>query len=430
MSAIITVDNLGKQYALSGTGAPAYATLRESLADAARRLFSRAPATEQKEAARSFWALRNVSFDVAEGEVVGIVGRNGAGKSTLLKVLSRITAPSEGTARIRGRVGSLLEVGTGFHPELSGRENIYFNGAILGLRKHEIRARFDEIVEFSGVGDFLDIPIKRYSSGMKMRLAFSVAAHLEPEIMVVDEVLAVGDADFQKKCLGKMKDVANSGRTVLFVSHNMNAVMQLCSRVLWLERGSIREDTRAVHEVCGRYLLGSGGALKGAYITAKDGALDSEYFSLRSFRVVDAEGSTLDQPTPNDRPATVEIEVDVHRLSPLLNFGFAVIDEQGQQVFWSVTTDRAEHEWPSLSLGRNKLYAQIPPHLLNEGKYRIDFFASLHGQGWFSEPGSTSAHVQLQIAGGLSPSPYWRSRRPGSAAPVLTWHAGSTRESD
>jgi lipopolysaccharide transport system ATP-binding protein len=428
MSAIITVDNLGKQYALRGTGPPAYATLRDSLADAVSWLFSRAPLSEQKQSARSFWALRNVSFDVAEGEIVGIVGRNGAGKSTLLKVLSRITAPSEGEARIRGRLGSLLEVGTGFHPELSGRENIYFNGAILGLRKNEIRHRFDEIVDFSAVGDFLDIPIKRYSSGMRMRLAFSVAAHLEPEIMIVDEVLAVGDADFQRKCLGKMKDVANSGRTVLFVSHNINAVMQLCSRVLWLERGAVREDTLAVQEVCGRYLLGSGGALKGAYIAAEDGALDTEYFSLYSFRVADAKGNTLDQPTPNDRPVTVEIEVDIHRLSPLLNFGFAVIDQQGQQVFWSVTTDRAEYEWPKLSMRRNKLYAEIPIRLLNEGKYRIDFFASLHGQGWFSEPGSTSVSVQLQIAGGLSPSPYWTSRRPGSVAPVLTWHAGSSRE--
>jgi len=339
-------------------------------------------------------------------------------------VLSRITSPTEGLARIRGRVGSLLEVGTGFHPELSGRENIFFNGAILGLRKHEIRARFDEIVEFAGVANFLDIPIKRYSSGMKMRLAFSVAAHLDPEIMIVDEVLAVGDADFQKKCLGKMKDATNSGRTVLFVSHNMNAVMQLCSRVIWLERGGIREDTCAVHEVCGRYLLGSEGALRGAHVAEEDGALDTEYFSLRSFRVTDAGGKTLDQPTPNDRPTTVEIVVDIYRLSPRLNFGFAVIDEQGQHVFWSVTTDQAERDWPKLSLGRNKLFAQIPAHLLNEGKYRIDLFASLHGLGWFSEPGSTLVGVQLQIAGGLSPSPYWRTRRPGAVAPVLAWHAG------
>lgn len=429
MSAIITVDNLSKQYSLAGTGAPAYATLRETLAEAARRLVVRAQARQpRKEAIRTFWALRNVSFDVSEGEVVGIVGRNGAGKSTLLKVLSRITAPSEGTARIRGRVGSLLEVGTGFHPELSGRENIFFNGAILGLRKSEIRARFDEIVDFSGVGDFLDVPIKRYSSGMKMRLAFSVAAHLEPEIMIVDEVLAVGDADFQKKCLGKMKHVASSGRTVLFVSHNMNAVMQLCSRVLWLDRGRVCEDTRAVHDVCGRYLLGDEGVLKGAYVSAQDGALKTEYFSLRTFRVADPEGNTLGRPTPNDRPVTVEIEVDIHRLSPLLNFGFAVIDEQGQHVFWSVTTDSSEQNWPELRLGRNLLRTQLPIHLLNEAKYRIDLFASLHGQGWLSEPANTSVGIQLQVAGNLSDSPYWRARRPGSIAPVLAWHAAGAAD--
>ncbi|ALA20493.1 MULTISPECIES: ABC transporter ATP-binding protein [unclassified Chelatococcus] len=421
MSAIITVDNLGKQYALSGTGAPAYATLRESLADAARRLFSRAPATEQKEAARSFWALRNVSFDVAEGEVVGIVGRNGAGKSTLLKVLSRITAPSEGMARIRGRVGSLLEVGTGFHPELSGRENIYFNGAILGLRKHEIRARFDEIVEFSGVGDFLDIPIKRYSSGMKMRLAFSVAAHLEPEIMIVDEVLAVGDADFQKKCLGKMKDVANSGRTVLFVSHNMNAVMQLCSRVLWLERGGVREDTRAVHEVCGRYMKGDSVQLSGEFIATGESGIDTEYFRLSSIRILNNDIGEVRFPISNDKSVEIEIDVYIKKTHPALNFGFAIFGDKGQEILWTFTTDTEEPNWPELVVGRNVLRARIPPRLLNEGTYRIDFMASLHAKEWFSEPGNTSCFVQMQIMGGLSDSLYWRKARPGIVAPVLPW---------
>ena len=187
--------------------------------------------------AQTFWALRDVSFEVQPGEVVGIIGRNGAGKSTLLKVLSRIVEPTGGSIRLRGRVASLLEVGTGFHPELTGRENIYLNGSILGMKKFEIDRKFDEIVEFSGVERFLDTPVKRYSSGMYVRLAFAVAAHLEPEILIVDEVLAVGDADFQKKCLGKMKEVTlEGGRTVLFVSHNLTSVRSLCDRVIWLER--------------------------------------------------------------------------------------------------------------------------------------------------------------------------------------------------
>jgi lipopolysaccharide transport system ATP-binding protein len=207
------------------------------------------PVTRHSAAGASeFWALRDVSFDVQPGEVVGIIGRNGAGKSTLLKILSRITEPTNGEIRVRGRIASLLEVGTGFHPELSGRENIFLNGAILGMTKAEIRAKFDEIVDFAGVEQFIDTPVKRYSSGMYVRLAFAVAAHLEPEILIVDEVLAVGDAEFQKKCLGKMKDVAGHGRTILFVSHNMGAMITLCTSAIWLNNGSINYlgDTRDV----------------------------------------------------------------------------------------------------------------------------------------------------------------------------------------
>lgn len=232
----IQVENLSKAYEITRTTAHnRYRTLQEELLTLPRRLFR----GFQGESREAFWALKNLSFSVNEGEVVGIIGRNGAGKSTLLKILSRITEPSSGRAEIYGRVGSLLEVGTGFHPELTGRENVYLSGAILGMRHHEIQQRFDEIVEFAGVAQFIDTPVKRYSSGMYMRLAFAVAAHLNPEILVVDEVLAVGDSEFQKKCLNKMGDVAQSGRTVLFVSHNMAAVQQLCTRGIVLNRGEI-----------------------------------------------------------------------------------------------------------------------------------------------------------------------------------------------
>ena len=238
---IITVRNLGKSYRI-GLKAEKYPTFRDALVGAVKAPLRRIRKLgEHGNGDDTFWALKDVSFDVQQGEVVGIIGRNGAGKSTLLKILSRITEPTEGEARLRGRVASLLEVGTGFHPELTGRENIYLNGAILGMRKAEIDRKFDEIVDFSGVEKFIDTPVKRYSSGMYVRLAFAVAAHLEPEILIVDEVLAVGDAEFQKKCLGKMHDVATGeGRTVLFVSHNMGAVQNLCDHVMLLQYGAKR----------------------------------------------------------------------------------------------------------------------------------------------------------------------------------------------
>ncbi len=256
--AVISVSGLGKRYRIGGRR-DAYLTLRDSLAGAARRAAGRLFADGSGgRGAEDFWALRGVSFEVRRGEVVGIIGRNGAGKSTLLKVLSRITEPTEGRAVLRGRVGSLLEVGTGFHPELTGRENIYLSGAVLGMRKAEIDRQFDAIVAFAGVEKFLDTPIKRYSSGMNVRLGFAVAAHLDPEILLVDEVLAVGDADFQKKCLGKMGEVARGGRTVLFVSHNMAAVESLCPSALLLADGRVAAQGPTA-QVQARYLDSAGG---------------------------------------------------------------------------------------------------------------------------------------------------------------------------
>ncbi len=234
----IQASGLGKAFRLPPPGA-SFPTLRDAITASLGRVFRPGLDAASGSSAETLWALRDVSFEVAPGEVVGIVGGNGAGKSTLLKILSRITAPTEGCAEIRGRVGSLLEVGTGFHPELSGRENVYLNGAILGMTRHEIARKFDEIVAFAEVERFVGLPVKQYSSGMYLRLAFAVAAHLEPEILIVDEVLAVGDAAFQKKCLGKMGAVAHEGRTVLFVSHNLLAVQSLCSRAIWLHRGQV-----------------------------------------------------------------------------------------------------------------------------------------------------------------------------------------------
>ncbi len=250
MSTAISVRGIGKKYRLGGVHAQKYKVLSDQIVG-----FFKAPFQKRtRRRVEEFWALNDVSFDVKEGEVLGIIGKNGAGKTTILKLISHITDPTEGEIRIRGRVASLLEVGTGFHPELTGRENIYMNGAILGMTRMEIKSKFDEIVDFSGTEKFLDTPVKRFSSGMYVRLAFAVAAHLEPEILLVDEVLAVGDAEFQKKCLGKMRSVATtSGRTILFVSHNMSAIRALCSKSLLLSKGRI-EYFGATSEAIGKYL--------------------------------------------------------------------------------------------------------------------------------------------------------------------------------
>ena len=298
---IISVEGLGKKYAIRHQGQRSrsnYKTVRETLTRGALSLatrWNRRKGAGAKAATREdFWALRDVSFELRRGEVLGIIGRNGAGKSTLLKVLSRITEPSEGRVTLRGRVASLLEVGTGFHPELTGRENIYLNGSILGMAHAEIKRKFDEIVEFAGVEKFLDTPVKRYSSGMYVRLAFAVAAHLEPEILVVDEVLAVGDAEFQKKCLGKMQEVATSeGRTVLFVSHNMAAISAMTGRVLVLDRGRIALDGTTDSGIA--TYLESGKFLAGSYETQRKDT-DVPHVSkitIVSASVVHASGSDL-----------------------------------------------------------------------------------------------------------------------------------------
>ncbi|MGZ4055258.1 MAG: ABC transporter ATP-binding protein [Bacteroidia bacterium] len=257
MSKIITVENVSKSYILKHQSAERYSTLRDLIANKTKKLIN--PKSKNlNPTSEVFWALKDISFDINQGDRLGIIGRNGAGKSTLLKILSRIVTPTKGRITIEGRVASLLEVGTGFHPELSGRENIFLNGSILGMNKAEIKNKFDEIVAFSEVEKFLDTPVKRYSSGMYVRLAFAVAAHLDPEILIVDEVLAVGDAAFQKKCLGKMQDVSSEGRTVLFVSHNMGAIKALCTKGLLLENGMVKESGD-IDKVTERYFKKEGG---------------------------------------------------------------------------------------------------------------------------------------------------------------------------
>jgi lipopolysaccharide transport system ATP-binding protein len=424
MTFAIQAQGVGKQYLRGAAQHRRLHTLRDALSEWGSRVVRRKHA-DGSAATERFWALKDVSFAIEPGEVVGIIGRNGSGKSTLLKIVSQITAPTVGEVRLNGRTGTLLEVGTGFHQELTGRENVFLNGTILGMPRSEIAQKFDEIVAFSGVEDFIDTPVKRYSSGMQMRLAFAVAAHLDPEILVIDEVLAVGDAEFQKKCLGKMEDLSRTGRTILFVSHNMNAIDQLCSRVIWIDGGTVVDDSRDAYATTTRYLFGDGGTstLKAEWRPPEDHAFETEYFSLRRFRVRDADGKTINRPIRNDEQAFVEMALTIKKMHPGLEFGCAVINEAGVYVFVTLASDQADASWPKLKVGEVVLCAALPRRLLNEGLYRLDLMAGLYGERWFSVHFATPYAVFLRIQGGLSDSSHWRVARPGVVAPVLSWRA-------
>ncbi|MEP6714101.1 MAG: polysaccharide ABC transporter ATP-binding protein [Terriglobia bacterium] len=357
----IRAEGIGKRYKLGAQ--ERYRTLRDTLVETATAPFRIFQRRRGPDPAREFWALKDISFDVKQGEVVGIIGRNGAGKSTLLKILSRITEPTEGEAVIHGRIGSLLEVGTGFHPELSGRENIYLNGAILGMRKAEIQSKFDDIVAFAEVERFIDTPVKHYSSGMYTRLAFAVAAHLEPEILVIDEVLAVGDLAFQKKCLGKMREVANTGRTVLFVSHNMTAVRSLCSRVVWLQQGTVNRIGK-VGEVVGEYLSSSGAAVMQLEWPNPDEAPGDDQVRLSRVSVK----ATHDDGSGMVNVATaLTVEVCYWNFTPdvILNVSLEVYSVEEVCLFASFDTPRPRPQ------GLIRSLCEIPANFLNDTMYQI-----------------------------------------------------------
>lgn len=318
----------------------------------------------------TIWALEDVSFKLQQGEALGIIGRNGAGKSTLLKIMSRVTAPTSGEVKVKGRIASLLEVGTGFHPELTGRENIYLNGAILGMTRAEVTRKFAEIVDFSGVEKFIDTPVKRYSSGMYVRLAFSVAAHLEPEILVVDEVLAVGDVEFQRKCLGKMSDVAHAGRTVLFVSHNMPAILRLCSSAILMDKGRLVKQGSAVDVT--NYYLNNNESADGAVVWSGEDAPGTDEVKLTGIRMVDSDGKGKSLVEVN-APSYLEIEYNVRQ--PGLKFRVSAgFNTQGVVAFTTNELYETKHE----RAGRYVSRVEIPANLLAEGEYTISvsIFAS------------------------------------------------------
>ena len=365
----IRVEKIGKQYHI-GAKQTKYRTLRDTLTDAVTAPFRRASkllrgqATGAAELDESFWALRDVSFEVKQGEVVGIIGHNGAGKSTLLKVLSRITEPTEGYADVYGRVGSLLEVGTGFHQELTGRENIYLNGAILGMKRAEIDHKFDEIVSFAEVERFMDTPVKHYSSGMRLRLGFAVAAHLEPEILLVDEVLAVGDASFQKKCLNKMQDVGQEGRTVLFVSHNMPAITRLCGRTILLDGGRVLEDGLS-HQVVGTYLSSGLGTTAAREWSDLSRAPGDDVVRLCSVRIRTEDGR-ITEAADIRQPVGLEMEYEVLQPDHILMPYFWVLNQEGVRVFSAI---EQEPDWRGRTrpAGHYTSTAWIPGDFLAEG---------------------------------------------------------------
>ena len=361
----VLVEGLSKRYRIGQR--EGYLTLRDSLARSWRSalgLFRNRVQTEPKNRNNYIWALKDVSFEVKRGEIVGIIGRNGAGKTTLFKILSHITEPTEGYAKIHGQVGSLLEVGTGFHPELTGRENIYLNGAILGMKKVEIQRKFDEIVAFAEIEKFLDTPVKRYSSGMYVRLAFAVAAHLEPEILLVDEVLAVGDAAFQKKCLGKMGDVAKEGRTVLLVSHNMASILQLSSHAIWLESGEIAEQGDA-RTVISHYLRDNRIPLGEAVFDPSEG---SHGVGLVRVYVMD-DKQRIRPDIPYTSPFYITIEYQVECLVNSLRVGFRLYNERHVAVLHTATSDCPALDPLIGKPGRHRAWVQIPGAWLAPGRY-------------------------------------------------------------
>ena len=387
MRTVIKIERVGKQYALAS--APPASTFREALCG----LWNFRRRREER-----FWALRNFSLNVHRGDRIGIIGGNGSGKSTLLKILSRITPATEGRVRLLGRVSSMLEVGTGFHPELSGRENVFLNGAVLGMSRAEIRSRFDEIVSFSGVEKFIDMPVKRYSSGMYVRLAFAVAAHLESELLLLDEVLAVGDAEFQARCLDKMRSItSDEGRTIIFVSHNMMAVRSLCNRAVVLKNGERISDDEDVGNCVNLYLRERqpGGERVLEWVRS-DGSFSHSCFSPVRLALSMADGSPVSGALSTDGAYRVDFYFDAKRVHPGLYFDF-LVSAGGVPLFSAAPWENRDAEY-HVHAGENRVSWFIPPNLLNFGNYRITLRAAASGGGGFRMPTVSAPELHLPVS--------------------------------
>jgi lipopolysaccharide transport system ATP-binding protein len=409
---IVKIENIGKKYTLQHK--VKYLALRDVVMDT----FSR---KNPRTTSEDFWALKNINFAVNKGDVVGIIGKNGSGKSTLLKILSRITPPTEGSVIMRGRVSSLLEVGTGFNPELTGRENVFLNGAILGMSQKEIRSKFDEMIDFSGIEKFLDTPVKHYSSGMYVRLAFSIAAHLQPEIMIIDEVLAVGDLEFQKKCIGKMGDVAKSGRTIFFVSHNMAAVEQLCNCCALLDEGHLIEYGPDVKKVVNRYVTEHSVDIDSHWENSGFKYKNRFFTPLRIF-ITDEHGNEVPKILDRNCHYKIAVEIEVEKTNPELIVGYSIYGDNGSCLYWTYNTDAGEgrNEIGELT-GKVRMFAELPIYMLNNGLYTIELNAGICSKEWLLKPQADVPRVQIEVSGKLSNSSYYFQKRPTLLAPVLKW---------
>ncbi|MGA2584721.1 MAG: ABC transporter ATP-binding protein [Tepidisphaeraceae bacterium] len=417
----IKIEGLGKRYRIGQR--KKYKTFRESIVSAATSPFRRLTGNPGENGEASFWALREVGFEVRQGDVVGIIGRNGAGKSTLLKILSRITEPTEGRVEISGRVGSLLEVGTGFHPELTGRENIYLNGAILGMKKTEIDRKFDEIVAFAETEKFLDTPAKHYSSGMYTRLAFAVAAHLEPEILVVDEVLAVGDVQFQQKCLGKMNEVAKEGRTVLFVSHNMGAVVSLCTRGILMQSGRLIADG-PTDEVLSQYLSHVYDEV--TEIVDDTPPSEGQRLKIRRVRVVDSAGRAT-QESNLTAELWVEVNFDVQRSGAGYTLALRLFESQHGCVFTTSSFDydpesRLRQTWEP---GRYTARFRLPTEMLRGGEYWLTIAAAIP---MVETLHNVERELHFRLLDTTSPVIKSSESRWGAVLPILDWNTTKVSE--
>ncbi len=388
------------------------------------KVYKRKTKRDGKNVIEDFWALRDLSLSINQGEVLGIIGKNGAGKSTLLKILSKITSPTSGKVTINGRVGSLLEVGTGFHPEMTGRENIYMNGNILGMSNAEINRKLDEIVDFSGVSDFLETPVKRYSSGMQTRLAFAVAAHLEPEILIIDEVLAVGDAEFQKKCLNKIDEIRQNRRTILFVSHRLDAIRNLCTRCAWLHNGELKLDNTNCNQVIKTYLSHtiSSHTLKHFWHPNKNLTAKTESpVEVLKFCLTDCNGELVDGIVLSDEALKIHVHFNCKTPQKNLCIGYYLFNTQNQLIYMSLSTDSKAQNNHNYDAVRHNLSCNMPTNILGDGEYYLKLTVGITNEKAYYSHENSDIGIVMRVNGNQMRSSLWKNWSTQQIYPVLPW---------
>ena len=413
----VSVNNISKRYYIGGTK-NTNNTFRDTLVSTVRGALR---PHKNEEHSQEFWALKDVSFDVYKGETLGIIGGNGAGKSTILKILSRITQPTEGSFETVGRVASLLEVGTGFHPELTGRENLYFNGSILGMPRKEIDRRFNEIVDFAEIGKFIDTPVKFYSSGMSVRLGFAIAAHLDPEILIIDEALAVGDVAFQNKCIEKMRSTARTGKTVLFVSHSMYIIEELCDRVLYLKNGKVIEAGDPA-KVMSLYLGTTKRDVGRSWKPPKD-YIDNPDNPVRPVEMLlqTSSGKPIGEFVKKGDTVIADFQIDIKKMTSDLSVGLSIFNDVGVHLYRTAVTDQ-KNSTVSLHEGRNHLQVSLPTQDLLDGPYIVSLDCDLYKKEWIHNPYFSEMRTRFLVKNdGSHPITAWDEEREGAYKPLLEW---------